>query len=109
MRYNRDLLYHDDYKSYRGNKMTDQENHILYKDKILNKAIKEATPHLVIVAEILTEYFKTLYENAGIEWTDENDDDIKRLIANFAQANSMIIFSTVGQIIMDLEKIRGRD
>ena len=89
--------------------MTDEEDRILYKDKIFNKAIKEATPHLVIAAEIITKYFKTLYENAGIEWTDENDKDINRLVANFAQANSMITFSTVGQIIMDLEKIKGRE
>jgi len=89
--------------------MTDEDDRFLHKDKIFNKAINEATPHLVIAAEILTKYFKTLYENAGIEWTDENDKDINRLVANFAQANSMITFSTVGQIIMDLEKIRGRE
>ncbi len=82
------------------------EKDILYKNKIFDKAIKEATPHLVIASEIFTKYFKTLYENAGIEWTDENDKDMNQLVANFAQANSMITFSTVGQIIMDLEKMR---
>ena len=86
--------------------MTDEEDRILYKDKIFNKAINEATPHLVIAAEILTKYFKTLYENAGMEWTEENDNEIKALVANFAQANSMITFSTSGQIIMDFEKMR---
>lgn len=85
--------------------MTDEER-VLYKDIVFDKAVKEATPHLVIVAEIFTEFFKTLYENAGIEWTEENDKNINKLVANFAQANSMITFSTVGQIIMDLEKMK---
>ena len=89
--------------------MVKDEDRILYKDKIFDRAVKEATPHLVIVVDILTKYFKTLYDNAGIEWTDENDNDINQLVASLAQANNLITFSMVGQIIMDLEKMRSRE
>lgn len=40
--------------------------------------------------ELLKKYFRTLYENAGIEWTEKNDKEIEFIIEAIVLRSSMI-------------------
>lgn len=44
------------------------------------KLIEESQENFIKSKDILKGYFKTLYENAGMEWTENNDEDIEFIV-----------------------------
>lgn len=50
------------------------------KSKLLGAAQKGITKNYLMSKALLKKYFRTLYENAGMEWTKENDDEIEFII-----------------------------
>lgn len=50
------------------------------KGKLLGAAEKGITKNYLMSKALLKKYFRTLYENAGMEWTRENDEEIEFVV-----------------------------
>lgn len=50
------------------------------KGKLLEAAEKGVTKNYLMSKALLKKYFRTLYENNGMEWTHENDNEIEFIV-----------------------------
>ena len=50
------------------------------KSKLLEAAEKGVTKNYLMSKALLKKYFRTLYENNGMEWTRENDNEIEFIV-----------------------------
>ncbi len=78
--------------------MTDNLDDLI--EEVWDKSTENFQPNHDIVSGILTKYFKTLYEKAGIDWTEENDKDIDKLIDNLMQMIGWIGYATAGEQLL---------
>lgn len=59
----------------RRNYIMDEDEH-----KLLESAEKGVTENYLIARNFLKKYFRTIYENEGMEWTEENDKEIEFIV-----------------------------
>jgi hypothetical protein len=50
------------------------------KSKLLEAAEKGVTKNYLMSKALLKKYFRRLYENNGMEWTHENDNEIEFIV-----------------------------
>jgi hypothetical protein len=50
------------------------------KSKLLEAADKGVKTNYLMAKALLKKHFRTLYENAGMEWTRENDNEIEFIV-----------------------------
>ena len=70
------------------------------KSKLLEAADKGVKKNYLMSKALLKKHFRILYENAGMEWTEENDNEIefivnatKRCFSSFLHNNSFFFWS----------------
>lgn len=67
------------------------------KIKEIGKKVEE---DYIKAASILKEYFKDLYENAGMEWSEENNKDIDFIVEAMVRKAASIAIIRSGDLLL---------
>ena len=73
------------------------------KSKLLEAADKGVRKNYLMSKALLKKHFRILYENAGMEWTEENDNEIEFIVNAIKNKAVLQSIKTVNDTVDDGE------